>query len=463
MAMSKRRISQKCRMTADDDEQIAPEEEIRFDPNKKILKARRRNERQGNSPRVSLLRDRAEVFTIEQKRKGLNQSFIEAIDKAYEKNNLYDLSQLFPQYTKHIEGIQGNKPEIKEKPVLLNEPLDLSGILRADLPPRHGFMQNKEPVQSNPAAQFILNQHIKPIVDSKRPETEKPADSTISNSISSIFSNSTSQSSKSNSNSNSKSNSNSISGDGMKLFTDSTGSITDNKPSANSSTNNTYNMDSVEPCATASDTNSEDKKDDKNIKVDRPLNSAIDNITKKSTASDDKLADLIKLDKKHENAPEIKNKHKSEDKKASGSNESPVTEEDKQKDSHSTSRLSNKGTASKETEKDVSPLKKIDRSDIIFKGNGKIFVRKTTRFDSIGFYQIVVHFIRKERFISIFSPTEEIVSVPVNKSAVRSEAGSKELAFIDPSTTLLYKIKLATIKDSNSLRTACDKKDSKKK
>ncbi|KAI5163589.1 hypothetical protein NEAUS04_1683, partial [Nematocida ausubeli] len=105
MAVSKRRISQKCRKTEDTDIPSDNEEEgIRFDPNKKVLRARRRNER-GPTAKVSLIGSEPPRYSMDQKLKGLNHSFIQSVTLAYNKDNTYNFSSISSQYTKYREEI----------------------------------------------------------------------------------------------------------------------------------------------------------------------------------------------------------------------------------------------------------------------------------------------------------------------------------------------------------------------
>ncbi|KAI5139815.1 hypothetical protein NEAUS06_2646, partial [Nematocida ausubeli] len=46
--------------------------------------------------------------------------------------------------------------------------------------------------------------------------------------------------------------------------------------------------------------------------------------------------------------------------------------------------------------------------------------------------------------------------VSLDKTSIQSDRSRKELAFVEPSSTLLYKIKLATLEDATALRRACN-------
>ncbi|KAI5184979.1 hypothetical protein NEHOM01_0530 [Nematocida homosporus] len=90
----------------------------------------------------------------------------------------------------------------------------------------------------------------------------------------------------------------------------------------------------------------------------------------------------------------------------------------------------------------------------------KVYVRKTKRFESIGFVKLVVEERKGDKCIAIYDGKKEIVCSSIQQSSIRSEAGSKELIFVDSDTTALYKAKFATLKDSDDLRRACGLLDS---
>ncbi|KAI5189230.1 hypothetical protein NEMIN01_0396 [Nematocida minor] len=395
MAVSKRRITQKCRKTVEEEDLSEPEEAIRFDPNKKILRAKRRNERP-NGPRVSLLGNNnkiSPIFTEDQKKKGLNQSFIESVSKAYKIDNRYNFADLFTQYSAYRGEIEQRSEQKEQKPELIKGPIDLSTILRSGL-------SGAQPSPQQQTTQFILSQHPPMTASSTlfAPHTpsEKRTEETAKNEKAHSAQN-------------------------------------ENKKEAEEKSKNKIAADK-----------GDDKPQEKKEK-EKEVNEDIKD-SKKKEAKDIK---------KEESKDIKKDTVKAE---ASVKQTHPKEQEDKEEIKPATLKKE-----MKEDKKETKEDKSASESDVLFDLNCKIFLRKTSKFDDIGFHRVVVHKKNSEKYITIYNRNTEIISVSVNKSSIRSEPGTKELAFVDPSTTSLYKIKLATVKDSNSLRAACNKKTAKNK
>lgn len=567
MAVGKRRIEQKNRLTADEETPAEETEEIEFDRTKKILKARRRNDRPVNN-RVSLIKkeEKKEEFTEDQKRKGLNQSFIESINRAYERDNTYNFTEIFRQYEKYQESIK-----LPNKESQVNQAQQTAQTGKIAQTSQFGLFGMGKPVQTEPAsypekinpselseifktdlrrqepAQFILKHHQMPstgnttqtnplestnrkvvnpftnstvsIVKEDKSEKEDKSDrlgnldrllDRMNKSVKEDTPASPNKSDKSStsglftgldSTENSKLASESVSGSNSS-FTGEFKPFTIQKPitaetaptekesKLNSNQFKPFTTDLLKP-NTITDKEKSVKEEKEEIKK-KSLKEDNEEIKDKTEAQvkDDK--EEITSDKSVKKGVVSESKEDKKDKE-SKSDKTKLTEETKptspvKERKHAKDSKESKSVTKEEAKEEVKPTeeaksekpvkeskeetikqdnstasadssRRIDSSDILFSGSGKLFIRKTKRFEPVGFHRVIIHTVDNEKYISIYNKENEVISVSVNRSAVRSEPGSKELAFVDPATALLYKVKLATIKDTNSLRTACGKRE----
>lgn len=100
------------------------------------------------------------------------------------------------------------------------------------------------------------------------------------------------------------------------------------------------------------------------------------------------------------------------------------------------------------------------KKTILFEGMCKVFVRKTKRFEPLGFNKILVEKKEEEKGeekeISIYDENNVLViTAPLSRSSIRSQINTKELIFIDIETSAIYKIRLAEIHEADALREAC--------
>lgn len=365
MAVSKRRIAQQSKHSEEVEVEGEDKEEIRFNRDKKILKARRKHERP-DRPKVSLLGNGKTLYSQDQQLKGLNQSFIEGVDKAYSIDNTYNFNSLFSQYNTYRDGIVGHTPQ---RPGLVSQPLSVPEILRIGLPEKEP--QSDQQKEQQQKANFILGQHISlPNEKSQNLFGEKiETNSEVKN----------------------------------MTGTSSTNNETKEKPvtDQNHVINETAKKGKKKPEST-----------DEKKKSDKPLEEV-----KTENLADEKVNDNETPKKRKQRSEPINNKIEKEDPK-------------------------------EETEEST-----------LFNMKCKVFVRKTNTFEDLGFHKVSVHLRNKERVISIFDENaqNEILSIPLDKSSVRPYRSKKEMAFVDPDTTLLYKVKLATAEDADQLIFACTK------
>ncbi|EHY65489.1 hypothetical protein NERG_01096 [Nematocida ausubeli] len=130
---SKRRIPQKCRKTEDIDIPSDNEQEgVQFNPNKKVLRAKRRSEKEP-AAKVNLTGCVGPNYTLAEKLDSLNYSFIRSVTLAYEKDGAYNFSSIAIQYAKYREEIV-EREEARNKSLLNRaqeqDPVD---IPKADL------------------------------------------------------------------------------------------------------------------------------------------------------------------------------------------------------------------------------------------------------------------------------------------------------------------------------------------
>ena len=85
----------------------------------------------------------------------------------------------------------------------------------------------------------------------------------------------------------------------------------------------------------------------------------------------------------------------------------------------------------------------------------KVFIRKGKKFEAAGFFSVVVKNKEGTKVILIFDGNKEILCSPVERSSIRSVPNSKEIVFVDATSTVLYKIKVADVKDTAAFREAC--------
>ncbi|KAI5159266.1 hypothetical protein NEAUS03_0151 [Nematocida ausubeli] len=130
---SKRRIPQKCRKTEDIYIPSEKEEEaVQFNPNKKVLRAKRRSEKEP-AAKVNLIGCVGPNYTLAQKLDSLNYSFIRSVTLAYEKDGAYNFSSIAIQYAKYREEIV-EREEARNKSLLNRaQEQDLVDIPKADI------------------------------------------------------------------------------------------------------------------------------------------------------------------------------------------------------------------------------------------------------------------------------------------------------------------------------------------
>lgn len=123
--------------------------------------------------------------------------------------------------------------------------------------------------------------------------------------------------------------------------------------------------------------------------------------------------------------------------------------------------------AEKEEEKDpvqaqsvhIAGEKKVQDPEPIFSVSCKVFSRKVKKFEDLGFHKVLVVTgaagKKKEKILQLEKNDAIISSVPVRHASIRSPTRTKELAFVDPVNSLVYKVKLASLRDAGALRKAC--------
>ncbi|KAI5129990.1 hypothetical protein NEPAR08_1809 [Nematocida parisii] len=427
MAVSKRRISQKCRKSADDECPSSAEEEIRFDPNKKILRAKRRNER-APGPRASLFgKPAAKQYTTEQKLKGLNQSFIESVSKAYNIDNTYNFTEISNEYTTYREGIVGSSEHSKNTtPLSSEQKKDISNILRAGL--GSSAQAPAQPDESQmKMAQFILGQH-------------GGANNNLFGSIGG--------------------------GNTSGLFGMNNNESPMNSGLLNSETNRmgTNQPQGVKMEITEKSEDLPIEKEHRKIKEVKDQTKTTKEVKEEAKAAKNAKANSHAADKKSslstsEKADNEDIKHPSE---ANNKKEGKHSKKIETPTSHKKEESPKKREDSKNEKSVQSSSAPSASPEALFDLTCKVFARKTTRFEDLGFHRVVVRVIDGERNIVVYDNNKkkketEMLSVSLNKSSIQSDKSRKELAFVDPSSTLLYKIKLATHEDADKLRNACNK------
>ncbi|KAI5159744.1 hypothetical protein NEAUS03_0554 [Nematocida ausubeli] len=492
MAVSKRRISQRCRKTEDADIPSDNEEEgIRFDPNKKVLRARRRNER-GSTAKVSLIGNEPPRYSMEQKLKGLNHSFIQSVTLAYNKDNTYNFSSISSQYAKYREEIV-EREETKGTSLLnTTQRQNMADILRAGL----GQTTASKPVMDQEQmkkAEFILGQHgaigaglFGAAALNRQKEEEKAALD--------VFQTEKKQETPN-----------------TPLETQKRSESLPSSPKKVAQNEDTHKAESADEVNSreVKEAKGETKGETKEV-VSEPTELAPEKSEKQKTpGSPKKDAHQKKAHKEaHKDAhqkeahkEEVKNvskdsqhkkTHKEEvnketTKETKDSHSKEVTKDSHQKevnnkDSHKkevTNKDSHKNNV-KEVNKDSHPKesypkesqsKEVNKeetvkpgaktkSNSLFDMTCKVFVRNTSRFEDLGFHRVAVKEVQGKRTIIVYDNKKkketEMISVSLDKTSIQSDKSRKEFAFVEPSSTLLYKIKLATLEDATALRSACN-------
>ncbi|EHY64588.1 hypothetical protein NERG_02398 [Nematocida ausubeli] len=436
MAVSKRRISQKCRKTEDTDIPSDNEEEgIRFDPNKKVLRARRRNER-GPAAKVSLIGSEPPRYSMDQKLKGLNHSFIQSVTLAYNKDNTYNFSSISSQYTKYREeivereGVQGTS--------LLNttQRQNMADILRAGL---GQTTPSKPPMDQDQMkkAEFILGQHgsigagLFGAAALNRQKEEERAALDVS------------QTEK-------------------KQETAKRSESMPSSPKKVAQKEDTHKAESADEVNSREPKgeNSREAKGETDEKNSREADELAPGKSEKQKTPGSPKKDVHHKEAHHKKVSKESHKEAHKEVSKEATKDSKETKNSHSKDSHH-KEVKTKDSHQKEVSKDET-VKSGDKtkSTSLFDMTCKVFVRNTSRFEDLGFHRVAVKEVQGKRTIIVYDNKKkketEMISVSLDKTSIQSDRSRKELAFVEPSSTLLYKIKLATLEDATALRRACN-------
>ncbi|KAI5136836.1 hypothetical protein NEAUS04_0949 [Nematocida ausubeli] len=468
MAVSKRRISQKCRKTEDTDIPSDNEEEgIRFDPNKKVLRARRRNER-GPTAKVSLIGSEPPRYSMDQKLKGLNHSFIQSVTLAYNKDNTYNFSSISSQYTKYREEIVEREGVHGTSLLNTTQRQNMADILRAGL---GQTTPSKPPMDQDQMkkAEFILGQHgsigaglfgaaalnrqkeeeraaLDVSQTEKKQETAKRSES-MPSSPKKVAQKEDTHKAESADEVNlrepkeTRESKGETKGETVSEPTELAPGKSEKQKTPSSPKKDVHQKEAhkeeVKELKSAKSKEAHTKEVNKDSHHKEAHKDTTKGVNSKETTKDSHSKEVSKETTK--DSKETKNSHSKD----------PHQKEVKTKDSHS-KEVSNESVKSGDKTK----------SNSLFDMTCKVFVRNTSRFEDLGFHRVAVKEVQGKRTIIVYDNKKkketEMISVSLDKTSIQSDRSRKELAFVEPSSTLLYKIKLATLEDATALRRACN-------
>ncbi|KAI5181932.1 hypothetical protein NEOKW01_2082 [Nematocida sp. AWRm80] len=442
-AASKRKVRR--HLDRDQEEEEDPSvEPLRINPNKKILRARRRNTGGFSGGQAT-----AQTYTKEQALKGLNASFLKALTQAYEHNNIYDLSKVFHQYTGYRAEIESNENNQSKGPEVFQSSVDLKSFLK-DLGTGQDTTQNNtkgEPMHNlsnssifknssisglssfNPVSNYSFGSSLN-LEDNATGNTSKhPMDSTESNTnktnVSQTSMNTITKPDLDNTQKSIHSQDNHSIGSISNGPADSTTTVTKEKTPPHTPLKEVEKQ----PIHHTHHTPNTQKTSNTQKTPNSPKRSSTSNdssVSKKSSIPNTPHSSKREKDHKH------KSEHK--DKKDSDTPENHQKTHQKPKDNHSQSTKKN---------------------EELFNLSCKVFLRKGTKFADLGFYTVEVKEKDHKKTLLIHKENSKLLSIDINHSSISSNPNPKEVTVIDTATKNIYKIKPSTNDASSALKSAC--------
>jgi len=344
--------------------------------------------------------------SIEEKMKGLNESFLEAASKAYSINNAYNFNGLFAQYRKYKEEIE---PEQEKKQEQFRG-LDIHSILRRNTQRAgsEGGSERGSEKGSGVEENTFQQSRKRPMGTEEEPERRKDGERE-----------------ENGENGKAEGNTLEIERPEIKQERRTIGEVIKRKRRSEDDRDDRYRGGDTDGRDDASGRGEEGA-----IKVAEGGNS-------KEDSGKDGSQGAVREDGKIEEVEEGK--------AADG------------KVAESRGAIGKEGVNSTGGAANRSREKSRVKEEALFEARCKVYERKSRRFEDIGFHNVSVISEKGEKYLSILDGESGkiFLKTSIDKSSARSQEHTKELAFVNADTSLLYKVKLATIQDADNLRKIC--------